>query len=452
MSGKLGLKIGAIAILTGLLLLALARIESLVGERQALRDSVVQDIARSSAYEQQLTGPILVIPYTRTERTLVESPGSLQMRYADTTVGGELRFLPDTLRIEGQVATEVRHRGIYQTRLYRSDLRLAAAFDVPPNNGIDTDFEKYHFGKPFVAVGVSDVRGIGQLAAHDGSGRAVEFEPGAGTAPLAGGVHAQLPPEATPGRFDLSIELALAGTGQLRISPVGRTTHIALTSNWRSPSFVGDYLPQQYQTSAQGFSAVWETSFFATNLEELLRGCPASGACPALLGPQLGVTFASPVDQYLQTDRAIKYALLFIFPTFVGFFLYELGRRLALHPIQYALVGAALAVFYLLLLSLSEHLGFTPAYVVSASACVALIGIYVCSALRNIRHGLGFTAALACLYALLYVILGAEDYALLAGSVLVFGLLAALMILTRGVNWFDLEKGTRAPPDLSAAP
>src|SRR5262249_7741744 len=155
-------------------------------------------------------------------------------------------------------------------------------------------------------------------------------------------------------------------------------------------SFIGDYLPQKYDSGARGFSAVWETSFFATNLEELLRGCP-SGACPALLGPQLGVTFASPVDQYLQTDRAIKYALLFIFPTFVGFFLYELSRRLSLHPIQYALVGAALAVFYLLLLSLSEHVGFAPAYAISSTACVALIGIYVCSALQNLRHGLGFT-------------------------------------------------------------
>lgn len=302
------------------------------------------------------------------------------------------------------------------------------------------------------AVGVSDVRGIGQLAAHDGSGRVIEFVPGAGMASLAAGVHAQLPTEATHGRFQLSIDLSLAGTGQLRISPVGRTTHIALASNWRSPSFTGDYLPQKYEAGARGFSAVWETSFFATNLEELLRGCPASGACPALLDPQLGVTFAFPVDQYLQTERAIKYALLFILPTFVGFLLYELGRRLALHPIQYALVGAALAMFYLLLLSLAEHVGFTPAYVISASACVALIGIYVCGALRNVRHGLGFTAALASLYALLYVILGAEDYALLAGSALLFGLLAALMILTRRVNWFELENAARAAPDLSAAP
>jgi inner membrane protein len=444
MSRSLALKLGAIAVLTALLLLALARIESLVGERQALRDSVVQDIARSSTYQQQLTGPILIVPYIRTQRAWIEDPESRQKRFAETTLAGELRFLPQTLRIEGRVTTQIRHRGIYQARLYHADLHLLADFEVPANEGIETDLEAYRFGKPFVAVGVTDIRGIDRVSARDGSGTAIEFEPGTGTSLLSAGVHAPLENAAAAGRVELSLDVSLAGTGQLQLTPVGRQTHVELTSNWRNPSFVGEYLPQKYELSERGFSALWETSFFATNLEELLRKCTASQECEQLMGRHFGVTFADPVDQYLQTDRAIKYALLFIFLTFVSFFLYEVGRRLAIHAIQYALVGAALAVFYLLLLSLSEHIGFTPAYVISACACVTLIGFYVCNALRSVSHGLGFTAALGALYALLYAVLGAEDYALLAGSLLLFGLLATLMILTRRINWFELEAGTQS--------
>ncbi len=450
MSRSLAFKLGASALLTALLLLVLARIDSLVAERQALRDAVVRDIARSSTYEQQLTGPILVVPYNKTERVWVTDPETRTQRSENRTTPGELRFLPEALRIDGQLNTQVRHRGIYQARVYRADLRLSAAFSVPAHNGIEADADAYQFGRPFLAVGVGDIRGIGSLSAHGANGGPLEFSPGSGTPLLSAGVRALLPQaaaaEVSARRVEVSIEVSLAGTGQLLVTPVGRQTRVAMSSNWHSPSFIGDYLPQHYDLNGQGFKAVWETSFFATNLEEVLRKCDAESACADFTARPFGVAFADPVDQYLQTDRAIKYALLFILPTFVALFLYEMGRKLAIHPIQYALVGAALAVFYVLLLSLSEHVGFAIAYLVSTCACVALIGFYICNALRNVRHGIGFTAALSALYALLYVILSAEDYALLAGSLLVFGLLAALMITTRHINWFDLEAAARRDP------
>ena len=147
------------------------------------------------------------------------------------------------------------------------------------------------------------------------------------------------------------------------------------------------------------------------------------------------MSFVDPVDQYLKSERAVKYGFLFILLTFAGFFLLEVLRRFSVHPVQYGLVGLALALFFLLLLSFSEHIGFAAAYAVSAVACVGLITYYVTHVLGSRAHGAGFGAALATLYALLYAILGSEDYALLTGSVLVFALLALVMVLTRRVNW-----------------
>ena len=157
-----------------------------------------------------------------------------------------------------------------------------------------------------------------------------------------------------------------------------------------------------------------------------------------MLSRHFGVSFVDPVDQYLRSERAIKYALLFIALTFGGFFLYEVLRQLAGHPIQYGLVGSALAVFYLLLLSLSEHIGFNAAYAVSAAACVGLVSYYIGHVLRSLVRGAGFAAGLATLYGLLFCLLNAEDYALLLGSILVFTLLATVMVLTRRVDWFSL--------------
>ena len=189
---------------------------------------------------------------------------------------------------------------------------------------------------------------------------------------------------------------------------------------------------------ASGFTAQWTTTFFSTNLEEALHRCEEPASCEEFTGRRLGVSFVDPVDQYLKTDRAIKYALLFITLTFAGFFLFEVLKRLSVHPVQYGLVGAALALFYLLLLSLSEHVGFAAAYLLSSAGCVGLIAFYVTHILRSLVWGLRFGCGLALLYGCLYALLSADDYALLMGSLLLFAVLAAVMTLTRNVNWSTL--------------
>jgi inner membrane protein len=435
------LKIGAILFLTLLLLFPMARIRGLIAERQALRDGVVQDIARSAAYAQTVTGPVLIVPYSRklTEQRLDAGGKPIAIT---RDVAGELRLLPATMDLAGMLGTEERRRGIYRARIFNADTQLTGRFDIPANFGVVTDVGSYTFGAPHLVLGISDIRGIGNALALQANGANISFQPGTGTQLLTSGVQAPLTLAASTAtqNLDYQIALELQGTGDFQVTPVGRDSHVMLSSNWPHPSFAGEFLPSAREVTAAGFSAQWQTSFFATNMEEALARCNAEADadknnCADFQSRHFGVSFVDPVDQYLKSERATKYALLFIGLTFAGFFLTEVLRRCSVHPVQYGLVGLALAMFFLLLLSFAEHIGFAAAYVVSAAACVGLIAFYVTHVLGSRVQGAVFGTALAALYGLLYGILSSEDYALLMGSLLVFGLLTAVMVLTRRVQW-----------------
>jgi len=446
MNRNLTIKLGAIALLILLLLIPLLMIDGVIDERQQLRDGVLDDIARSSSYSQQLSGPVMVVPYRKVVRTWKTNEKTNQ-RYEE--VGeerGRLYFLPERFELDGQVETELRKRGIYEARLFHADNRINGHFALPAQLGIKENFTDYQFDAPFLAVGISDIRGIENALKLELDGQRLDFVPGSEVGWIGEGVHVTLPALDTGKVTQLSFafDLRLQGTGSLKVLPVGKTSSVSLKANWPHPSFVGNFLPAKREINDEGFSAEWQTSFFSTNLQEAMDRCIV-GDCDGLNGRSFGVSFIDPVDQYLKSDRAIKYALLFIVLTFAGFFLFEVLKSLAVHPVQYALVGVALAFFYLLLLSLSEHIGFALAYLLSASGCVLLIGFYVCHVLRSVRHGLSFSAGLAALYGLLYGLLSAEDYALLMGSLLLFGLLGVFMVLTRRLDWYALAQKPGKP-------
>jgi inner membrane protein len=454
MNRSLGIKLGAIGLLIILLLIPLFMIDGLISERKATRNGVLTNIAQSSSYRQQITGPILVVPYRQKIREwkTAEKTG---VRYQEEhVVTSRLYVLPESFNLNGEINTELRARGIYQARLFKSDNQISGHFEVPANYGITEDLADYQFDEPFLAVGISDIRGISNALKLELNGQKLDFEPGFGDDMLANGVHAPL------GKVDSSktqqltfaFNLKLQGTSSYSVVPIGRDTQVQLHSDWPHPSFFGQLLPSEREISAEGFNANWQTSFFATNMEQVLRECVNDTNCTRFDARSFGVSFVDPVDQYLKTDRAIKYALLFIGLTFAGFFLMEVLKRLAVHPVQYGLVGLALALFYLLLLSLSEHLDFELAYGISAAACVALVGFYVCHVLHSWLRGAGFTLGLAGLYGVLYVLLSAEDYALLMGSLLVFGLLACVMLLTRKLDWYGVGKTPAAEPHLTLEP
>ncbi|MFW9081856.1 cell envelope integrity protein CreD [Pseudomonas sp. P2757] len=439
MNRNLTIKLGAIALLILLLLVPLLMIDGVIDDRQQLRDGVLEDIARSSSYSQQLSGPVMVVPYRKVVRTWKTKEKSDERYQEIGEERGRLYFLPERFELDGKVQTELRARGIYEARLFHADTRINGHFSLPAQLGIKEDFADYQFDAPFLAVSISDIRGIENALKLEVEGQRLDFVPGTQVAWLGEGVRVMLPALDTSKATELpfGFDLRLQGTGSLQVLPVGKTSSVNLEANWPHPSFVGNFLPAKREITDQGFSANWQTSFFSTNLQEAMNRCVA-GDCDAFNGRSFGVSFIDPVDQYLKSDRAIKYALLFIVLTFAGFFLFEVLKSLAVHPVQYALVGVALAFFYLLLLSLSEHIGFGPAYVLSASGCVMLIGFYVCHVLHSVRHGLSFSAGLAALYGLLYGLLSAEDYALLMGSLLLFGLLGVFMVLTRKLDWYGI--------------
>lgn len=445
----LALKVGAVLFVTVLLLWPLALTRGLIHERQALRDQVVKEVARSHAYAQTLTGPLIVVPYTRTLREQ-QLDANLRPVALTREVEGELHLLPDTMNVDGRLTTDERQRGIYRARVYHADTGISGHFEIAAGFGVTEDLASYRFGKPHLALGISDIRGIGNALTLRANGAGIAFEPGTGTTLLSSGVQASLPDMdgSQAVRLEYAIALTLAGTGEFNVTPVGRETSVKIASDWPHPGFIGEFLPRQREISASGFSAEWQTSFFATNLAEALGRCTVAGsdACRDFEARHFGISFVDPVDQYLKSDRASKYAFLFIGLTFAGFFLVEVLRRVSVHPVQYGLVGLSLAMFFLLLLSFSEHIGFAAAYAVSAVACVGLITFYVTHVLDNTAQGAAFGLGLASLYGLLYGILSSEDYALLMGTLLVFGVLAAVMVLTRRVSWSGTVESRNTPP------
>jgi inner membrane protein len=447
MERTLAFKLATIGLLIALLIIGLSTIGHLVAERQARRNEVIQEIGTSSSGEQEITGPVLVVPYEKTVREWHENDRG-ERHLEEREVSGQLHLLPEDFALDGDVRTELRARGIYQARLYHARLRLKAGFDVPVHYGVGSDTDAYRFGRPFIAVGVTDIRGIESPLSATLDETPVKLLPGTRTRLLRDGVRLIVPglgPESAA-HLQLAVDLPLLGTSEFHVIPVGRQTQVRLKSNWPHPSFTGDFLPVQREFDASGFAAQWATTFFSTNLEEALHRCDEQASCTDFTSHRLGVSFVDPVDQYLKTDRAIKYALLFITLTFAGFFLFDVLKKLPVHPVQYGLVGAALALFYLLLLSLSEHLGFAMAYLLSSAACVGLIAFYVAHVLRSPARGLAFGCGLAVLYGSLYGLLSADDYALLMGSLLLFAVLAAVMILTRNVNWSTI--GAAEAPEL----
>ncbi|UQS13606.1 cell envelope integrity protein CreD [Pseudomonas sp. HS6] len=447
MNRNLTFKLGAIALLILLLLVPLLMIDGVIDDRQQLRDGVLEDIARSSSYSQQISGPVMVVPYRKVVRTWKTREKSDERYQEIGEERGRLYFLPEGFELDGQVQTELRARGIYEARLFHADNRISGHFSLPAQLGIKEDFADYTFDAPFLAIGISDIRGIENALKLELGSQRLDFVPGTQVGWLGEGVRATLPALDTNQAAELAFgfDLRLQGTGSLQVLPVGKTSRVNLSANWPHPSFIGNFLPAKREITDQGFTADWQTTFFSTNLQEAMNRCVSGNDCEAFNGRSFGVSFIDPVDQYLKSDRAIKYALLFIVLTFAGFFLFEILKSLAVHPVQYALVGVALAFFYLLLLSLSEHIGFALAYLLSASGCVLLIGFYVCHVLRSVRHGLSFSAGLAALYGLLYGLLSAEDYALLMGSLLLFGLLGVFMVLTRNLDWYRVGQKPAKP-------
>ena len=448
-------KIALIGLVALLLQVPVEMIRGLVAERKQARDGVVAEIARGSSEAQRIVGPVLYVPWTRrsTEATTtIDDSGHSRTVSKDKIERGAVALLPATLSMEGAIDLHEKHRGIYKAHVYTLNATLRGSFVLPPNLDVPEAPGALEWGRAFLVLGIHDTRGIRDRVQIEWDGTTPALFPGGiDAAGAPSGIHADLgiwsASKASTTR-EFRIALSLVGTEQLDIVPVGATTIVSLASAWPHPSFSGRILPDAgTSVSREGFSASWRTSHFANNLAQLHQRCAQSRQCDAFNQYSLAVSFIQPVDLYQTVERSVKYGFLFIGLTFAAFFLFEVLKRLAIHPVQYALVGTALAIFFLLLISLSEHLGFAAAYAIAAGSCVALIAYYVGHVLKSMRRGAMFGLALSALYGLLYVLLRVEDHALLMGSLLVFACVASAMVATRRVDWYALGENPSGPGD-----
>ena len=437
---RLAFKAVMVVVLTLAILVPLTMVRGTINERQAYRQEAVEAVAQSYARAQGMAGPVLVVPYSE-QVEVVEPDAQGVPRTRQTVVEGRWLYFPKTLALEGKLLPSIRKRGLHQVRVYELQGTLAATFDarIP-----DADPARPRtLGTPWLDIGIADVRGLTGTPTLKMGATALPVLQGQQGRNEAG-VHALLPEGAiVEGRLDFPLQFgfALRGTEALRIAPLADSNRIALASAWPHPQFNGDFLPRAPRIDGNGFKAEWEVSSLASNAQAQYREGGNVDGKQAL--DAIGLSLVEPVDLYSKLDRASKYGLLFVLLTFVGFFMFETIRQLPIHPIQYLLVGLALAIFFLLLLGLSEHIAFGIAYVAASVACIGLLGFYLAHVLRSRARGIGFAAMLGLLYAALYGLLLSEDNALVLGSGLLFAILAAVMIATRKVDWYLVA--ARAP-------
>ena len=452
-----GLAVSAIGVL---LLTGLGMLSGVVTDRVSYRQQATDQVTQSLAGPQTLMGPVLAMQCTETWSLSSTRPAT-PPAYANGAVASEgllqrteraTRWVlqaPAQLTLNGTADMQGLKRNLYTVNTYTLAATLKATWKATPLLAPKPTVagSVMQCERPVMFVAVSDARGL-RSATVRLAGQAISTEPGTTHSAYANGFHVAVPQALLPAAqgdkpLQADITLDLLGTQQLAMVPVGSENNFALKSGWPHPSFGGRFLPAVREVNASGFDASWRLSALATGAQnQLQKGqglCEASvssvnGACM----DEVSVDFIEPVDTYVLSDRAIKYGALFIFLTFVAVGMFELLKRVRVHPIQYLLVGSALCSFFLLLLSLSEHLPFGVAYAASGVACVALLAFYACHILGDVRRGLPFGALMAVMYGLLYVLLRLEQTAMVVGAISLFGVLAAIMVMTRNVNWYGL--------------
>lgn len=429
-------RIATMAVLMVGLLIPLMMILSLVSERSGRRAEVTREVSAQWGGAQTVVGPVLSVEF---QKTTADSDGKPKV-IVDRAV-----FTPTALDVQAEALPEARSRGLFEVIVYRSRVKLTGRFAAP-------DFTRWRVAPDdvlrataTVSVGLSEPRGIATPLTLRWDGQGQRFMPG--TPDLAigvPGISSVVPLPDGTGDIPFEIAFEINGTRDLRFTPAGNETIVRLTSTWPHPGFIGAPLPHERSISADGFSATWTVPYYGRSFPALwsVGTVNREQIATSIAEASFGVALVQPVDIYHQSERAVKYAALFIVMTFVIAFLWEIIHGVLVHPIQYLFVGFALCVFYLLLLALSEHIGFDSAYLVAAVANVGLIAWYWTWVIRSgARHGLLMGAVLSALYGYLFLLLRLEDYSLLAGAIGLFAMLAAVMFLTRRIDWYSLRLG-----------
>lgn len=425
------------------LLIPLGLVRLVLSEREERKDEAVASITGSWGGSQTMIGPILVVPYKYTIVSRERPPTT-------ATVGGTqyyaLRedkeayayFLPEVLDITSTLKPTTRQYGIYKAVLYQADLSISGEFAKPDFSEWKIKDDNIDWDNAIVALHISDLRSAASSLSLNLNGQELPMLPGSRLPGYDNGAYVRIPATiAQSDKLEFSTAITLNGSHAISIMPSGRQTTVNIDSTWPDPKFQGAYLPEERTITPQGFEARWKMSYYGRSLpqqwsdrdnNDLLARATTSDSL-------FGVGLLTPIDHYRLVERSIKYGILFLVMVFTTFFIFETRSKSRIHPVQYTLVGAALVMFFLLLLALSELLSFSTAYTIGGAACTLLITLYSIFALKSTKRAITIATALTTIYAMLYVILQQQDYALLLGTALIFTMLAIAMFTTRHIRW-----------------
>ncbi|HYJ04473.1 MAG TPA: cell envelope integrity protein CreD [Chthoniobacterales bacterium] len=430
-----------------LMLIPLLMIEGVLNDRLARRNEAVADITSSWGRDQNIIGPVLVVPYLHhgtVVRSVTLPDGRVETREVEETTLAYAYFLPDSLEITGDLQTQTLHRGIYDAAVFRGQINISGKFPVPDMAALKIDPVDVLWKDAAVTLAVSDLRGTREGLTLDWDGKKIQLQPGSQLPGYTTGVTAQLGGDqviSTPATF--SIALDLNGSSGIFFAPFGIQNVVTLKSNWPDPGFRGAFLPADRTVRPDGFEAKWKVSYYGRDYPQKWTSRAGNERFTTLaVGNSLfGTQFLRVLDAYRYVERSIKYGVLFFVLVFTTFFLFEMTARQKIHPLQYLMVGAALCLFYLALLSASEFIGFSLAYLVAAVAATGLVTWYCSYFLGGGMRTLMIGGGLLGVYTFLYITLRQQDYALLMGTVALFVLLGIVMYVTRKVDWYARDVG-----------
>ena len=448
-------KFAAVGILVLLLLIPTYMIQGLISERQTQSQSVINEISSKWGYDQTIAGPIINVPY----KEIVASQNDKGQTVYTNTIG-TMHFLPEQLDINGNVKTELKHRSIYDAVVYSTELNIKGSFTKIAAEKLGISSENVLWEKAYVSFHIPDLRGINKRVVLNWNGDTLEMNPGIedndilvsssnkynsadnynryavetipaksssnGSSGLSAKVNVK-----DAAKIDFNMTLDLNGSSSLYFIPIGKETNVTLASAYKTPSFDGAFITDSNTVNDKGFTANWKVL-------NLNRNFPQEWTNSAynISEAAFGVNLLIPVDHYQKSMRSAKYSIMFILLTFLVFLFTELLNGFKIHPVQYLLVGLALIIFYTLLLSISEQLGFATAYLISSGAIILLISLYSKTIFKEKRLMALLAGILIILYGFLFVILRSEDYALLIGSIGLFIVLCVIMYLSRKIKWY----------------
>lgn len=430
-SESASIKLIVIGFIILLLLIPLALVQDLMRERSDRQFEAINEVSQTWGQEQTVTGPFITLPYYKRVRLVNGDHGAdIDKSY--------FQFLPEKLDVNAEVATETRSRGIYDVVVYTTKVTLTGSFknsDISLINDLDTVL----LNEAIVSLGISDLHNLGDLLVLDWNGEKINLSPGVGNSKLiTSGVSAPLKLEAMPSgnEYKFSITFSLRGSQGIYFMPLGKETNVHLAGNWASPSFQGAFFPT-HNITENNFTADWKVIYLNRNYPQEFSGVPMG-----FEESRFGMSLFVPVSDYQKNQRSAKYAVLIIALTFMVFFFVQVLNKVRVHGIQFVLVGLALCLFYVLLLSFTEHVGFNIAYLLSCIMTIGLVSLYVKAIFKNNRLSLLNFLFMLLIYLFVFVIIQLEQYSLLVGSIGLFAVLAVAMYLSRNITWGDsLGKG-----------